>query len=281
MDRCLKFLCGFTATKHQHLWVYWSCTSFRAYQVNVTISLWWPFLPNSCTAFFLPLFLGSCSFPWVTSYWRVLLLSNFVYSPFIEGVVRHQRCLQEPAYSNRNFGFFKKHRNIIKVCFRFNPRFISKIWGCFGLSTEGENDLPLALLEAWFCQLQIVSVIDIWHLELTFDILGIFKGYINARALRRWVGGCWSFIGIGRGLFVVVLKDETKGKNLDSGISVSLPFFCLSYWWQEIKPGYIYIYIWCTDLFIVLPFTENSLSVSKLPVSVCVCMKTCMYVWGV
>lgn len=55
-----------------------------------------------------------------------------------------------------------------------------------------------------------------------FEILETFQR-VNARALRGGVGGCWSFTrdgGRGRGLFVVVLKEETR-KELDSEISIS------------------------------------------------------------
>jgi hypothetical protein len=41
------------------------------------------------------------------------------------------------------------------------------MWGCFGLSAAADYDLPPALAEAWFCQLQIVPV--------TFGILGTFQ----------------------------------------------------------------------------------------------------------
>jgi hypothetical protein len=51
--------------------------------------------------------------------------------------------------------------------------------------------------------------------------LELFRGYINARALRSEVG-YWSFREIGSSLLVVVLKEETKGKKLDSEISISL-----------------------------------------------------------
>jgi hypothetical protein len=39
--------------------------------------------------------------------------------------------------------------------------FYSQVWnmGCFGLSTAPDNDLPRALAEVWFCQLEIVSAI--------------------------------------------------------------------------------------------------------------------------
>ena len=40
--------------------------------------------------------------------------------------------------------------------------------------------------------------------------------------------GCWSFREVGCGLLVAVVKEETKGKKLDSGISVYI-FFFLSY----------------------------------------------------
>jgi hypothetical protein len=46
-----------------------------------------------------------------------------------------------------------------------------------------------------------------------------FKEYINGRAPK---GGCWSFRETGYGLLVAMVKRETKGKKLDSGISVHL-----------------------------------------------------------
>ena len=44
---------------------------------------------------------------------------------------------------------------------------------------------------------------------VTLEFWQLFRGYINARALRG---------GDGCGLFVVELKEEIKGKQLDSGI---------------------------------------------------------------
>lgn len=34
------------------------------------------------------------------------------------------------------------------------------------------------------------------------------------------MGGCWLFREVGCGLLVVVLKEETKGKKLDPGVSI-------------------------------------------------------------
>jgi hypothetical protein len=42
------------------------------------------------------------------------------------------------------------------------------------------------------------------------------------------VGGYWLFRGVGCGLLVVMLKEETKGNKLDPGISLSPLSFVLS-----------------------------------------------------
>ena len=44
---------------------------------------------------------------------------------------------------SENFGFFKRHRNIIEICFSFNSRY--GIWGCFKLPIAADYDLPHAL----------------------------------------------------------------------------------------------------------------------------------------
>jgi hypothetical protein len=36
--------------------------------------------------------------------------------------------------------------------------------GCFRLSTAADSDLSRALTEAWFCQLQIAYVTELWEL---------------------------------------------------------------------------------------------------------------------
>jgi hypothetical protein len=55
-----------------------------------------------------------------------------------------------------HFGFFKRHRNIIKMCaFVLIPGV--GMWGCFALFEATHYDSPRALAEVWFCQLQIVS----------------------------------------------------------------------------------------------------------------------------
>ena len=48
----------------------------------------------------------------------------------------------------------------------------------------------------------------------------LFRGYINARAPRGGVGmgDCWSFREFHCALLVAAVKEETKGKKLDSGI---------------------------------------------------------------
>ena len=43
---------------------------------------------------------------------------------------------------SETFASLKKHRNIIILCFCFNPR--CRIWGCFRLSTAADYDLPCA-----------------------------------------------------------------------------------------------------------------------------------------
>jgi len=61
----------------------------------------------------------------------------------------------------------KTHRNIIRTCFHFNPRY--RIRGCFRVSTAADCNLPHALSGAWFYQLQIVSM------TVTFGILRTFE----------------------------------------------------------------------------------------------------------
>lgn len=114
------------------------------------------------------------------------------------------------------------------------------MWGCFGLTAAADCDVPHVLAEAWFCQLQVFSM-TVWHLGFWEP----FRGYINARAPRSEVS-CWSFREVGFGLLVVVLKEETKGKKLDSEISISFFPVCPSSslsngkrwnWKQGIKGG--------------------------------------------
>lgn len=64
------------------------------------------------------------------------------------------------------------------------------MWGCFGLTAAADCDVPHALAEAWFCQLQTVSA-NVGHLEFW----QLFRGYINAGPQRSgWTmvihGGC-------------------------------------------------------------------------------------------
>lgn len=49
----------------------------------------------------------------------------------------------------------------------------------------------------------------------------LFRGYINARALKGRVGSWWLFKGVGCSLLIVVVKEETKAKKLDAGTSLS------------------------------------------------------------
>ena len=82
-------------------------------------------------------------------------------------------------------------------------------WGCFAAA---DYDLPHALAEVWFCQLQIVS-----------DIASeLFRGYVN----ERW--GWWLLV-IQGGWLVVMLKAEIKRKESYSGIFFSSLSFFLSY----------------------------------------------------
>lgn len=61
------------------------------------------------------------------------------------------------AYSVTKVTQIKWYRVCVCVClFSLTPGM--GIWGCSRLSTTAHYDLPHALAEAWFCQLQIVSV---------------------------------------------------------------------------------------------------------------------------
>ena len=77
-----------------------------------------------------------------------------------------------------NISFFEKHRNIVRICFHFNPS--CGIWRCFRLSTAADYDLPHALAWAWFCQLQIVSS-AVWHLEFC-ELQRVYK----CQGLESW-----------------------------------------------------------------------------------------------
>jgi hypothetical protein len=109
--------------------------------------------------------------------------------------------LKQPC--SKNVGYFGKHRNIMEICFNFNPR--CGIWACF---TAGDYDLPcsdrgVVLLPA-----------DSLCYCVMFGVLVIFREYINARVprvedlLADWM------------LFVLicqaVLYKETKRRNLIS-----------------------------------------------------------------
>jgi hypothetical protein len=64
------------------------------------------------------------------------------------------------------------------------------IWGWARLFRAADYDLHHALVEAWFCQMQIVSVI-VWFLEFW----GLFRGYENSKTPGGICGwklfGCW------------------------------------------------------------------------------------------
>lgn len=87
------------------------------------------------------------------------------------------------------------------------------------------HDLPRALAEAWFCQLQTVSeIVSCWEFQ------ELFRRSINARPPKGRVGGCQSVTG-GQGggfggcwLWLLSSQALRRNKrNLDLGIS---PRFC-------------------------------------------------------
>ena len=80
------------------------------------------------------------------------------------------------------------------MCFSFNPRY--RDVGLLQTVRSSDCDLPPALEEAWFCQLQIVSAI-VRYLEFW----GLFRGYINAKTLI----GCY--------LAVDWLEETTTRRN--------------------------------------------------------------------
>jgi len=59
--------------------------------------------------------------------------------------------------------FFKKTQQYYKNgCSVLIPG--AGMWGCFGLSTAADQDLPHALAEAWFCQCtEFLQVCDVWN----------------------------------------------------------------------------------------------------------------------
>jgi hypothetical protein len=56
----------------------------------------------------------------------------------------------------------------------------------------------------------------------------LFRGDINARALKNGVVSCWSFIEVGCGLLVAMVEEETKEKKLDSTVPLLLSLLYLS-----------------------------------------------------
>lgn len=62
------------------------------------------------------------------------------------------------------------------------------MWGCF-------YDLPHALEEAWFCELQIICVM--------FGMLGTFQRVHKCEGR----GSCWSFKEVGCTLLGAVVKE--------------------------------------------------------------------------
>jgi hypothetical protein len=65
----------------------------------------------------------------------------------------------------------------------------------------------------------------------------IFRGCINAGALRGEVAACGLFRGVVCTLLIVVFKEETKGKTLDSGLSLSPLLFFHSYLVMGVNGG--------------------------------------------
>jgi hypothetical protein len=47
---------------------------------------------------------------------------------------------------------------------------------------------------------------------MIFGFWELFRRYINARALRGWLDGCWSFREVVYSLLVALVK-ETEGKK--------------------------------------------------------------------
>jgi hypothetical protein len=78
------------------------------------------------------------------------------------------------------------------------------MWGCFGLSTAADYDLPLAPDNFQDCVM--------FGIPGTFQRLHKFKG-------PNGPGGWLLIIKWGWLQFVAVAKEETKGKKLDSMIS--------------------------------------------------------------
>lgn len=105
--------------------------------------------------------------------------------------------------------WFKKHRNIVRICFYFNPR--GGIWGCFIAAMICFMLLP----KVWFCELQIVSAI-LWYLEF----LEFFRRYVNTMAP---IGG------IGYSLLVAGVKEDTRNNEIRfRDLYLSPPLFSLS-----------------------------------------------------
>lgn len=108
----------------------------------------------------------------------------------------------------------KTHKYRMCVDFNLRCRYMW-LWSCLRLTVAADCDSPHALAEAPFCQLQIISTVG-----RRLGTWKFFRGYINARTLLG-VGGWWLFRGVVCSLLVVVLREETEGKKLDPGISLS------------------------------------------------------------
>lgn len=71
-----------------------------------------------------------------------------------------------------------------------------------------------------------------------FEFWVLLRGYINARASIGGVSGCGSLReGVGCDLLIVLHKEETKGKTLDSGLSLSPLLFFHSYLVMGVNGG--------------------------------------------
>jgi hypothetical protein len=116
--------------------------------------------------------------------------------------------------------FLKKIRNMMGICFCFNS------W-CkdMGLLKAADYDLPHALAEAWFCQLQIVSA-NVWCLEFW----ALIRGYINGGGLigRLLVDGWMPLVAVGYGLLSnSVQRWNKEKKKLDIWTAL---------WWRSNLP---------------------------------------------
>lgn len=94
------------------------------------------------------------------------------------------------------------------MCLCFSSR-----CGCFGLAAAADHDLPQALAEAWFGQLQINSFCDC----VTLEFWELFRGLI--------------VVDLGRLVVIAVVKEKNKRKEISLGIFLIplSPLSCVSY----------------------------------------------------